>query len=171
MELKVALYPGSFDPITFGHIDVLKRARTIFDKVVVAILENESKKPLFTLEERLEMVREAIKDIQGTEVISYSGLTVDAARAVGAVAMIRGLRAYSDFDVEFQMDLMNRKLCPDITTVFLMTSLANVYVSSSRVKEISRFGGSVDEFVPPIVVAKLKEKFAASREGEGNEKT
>jgi pantetheine-phosphate adenylyltransferase len=154
---RVALYPGSFDPVTLGHLDVLKRAATIFDRVVVSVLRNPEKTPLFSVEERVELIRDSIHDLGGQiDVDSFDGLTVDQAERAGATAIIRGLRAVSDFETEFQMALMNRRLNPRINTVFLMTSAVNVFMSSSLVKEICRLGGNIDDFVPPASAAALK---------------
>jgi len=157
---KVALYPGSFDPITNGHLDVVERALSIFDEVIVAVAANPDKRqPLFGLEERLEMISEALARWEQARVESYQGLTVDFARASGARTLIRGLRAYSDFDAELQLALMNRKLAPDIHTIFLMSSFTHFYVSSSILKDIASHGRDVGEFVPPGVARRLKEKF------------
>ena len=155
--MKTAVYPGSFDPFTLGHLDVLERATAIFDKVVVAVLENPAKTPLFSVEERIEMIREsmAANGNDKVEVAAFDGLTVEFAQEVGATSIVRGLRAGSDFESEFQMALMNRKLAPDITTVFLMTSFANVFLSSSLIKEVARLGGDVGFAVPPSVAGRL----------------
>jgi pantetheine-phosphate adenylyltransferase len=150
-----AVYPGSFDPFTLGHLDILERATGIFDKVVVAVLENPNKTPLFSVTERVEMIRESVADNSAVEVDSFDGLTVDYARKVGAGSLLRGLRATSDFESEFSMALFNRKLAPEVTTVFLMTSFANVYLSSSLIKEVARHGGDVDFAVPDSVAKRL----------------
>jgi pantetheine-phosphate adenylyltransferase len=158
--MTIALYPGSFDPFTLGHLDVLDRAIAIFDKVVVAVLENPSKTPAFTVDERIEMIREAVPGDGQVDVGAFQGLTVDYAQTVGATSIVRGLRATIDFESEFQMALMNRKLAPEISTVFLMTSFANVFLSSSLIKEVARLGGDVSFAVPPSVakrLARLKE--------------
>ncbi len=159
--MTVAVYPGSFDPFTLGHLDVLERATVVFDKVFVAVLENPSKSPAFTVEERIEMIRESMTGNGKIEVAAFQGLTVEYAQDVGANSIVRGLRATSDFESEFQMALMNRKLAPEISTVFLMTSFANVYLSSSLIKEVARLGGDVGFAVPPSVakrLARLKEE-------------
>jgi pantetheine-phosphate adenylyltransferase len=148
---RIAVYPGSFDPVTLGHLDILERATLIFDRVVLGVLENPKKEPLFTVAERVELLRDTVDSNPAIEVGTFSGLTVDYARQVGAIAIVRGLRAVSDFENEFQMALMNRRLHPDIHTVFLMTSFSNVFVSSSLIKEVCRFGGSIEEFVPAHV--------------------
>jgi pantetheine-phosphate adenylyltransferase len=144
----VAIYPGSFDPLTLGHLDILERATLMFDRVVIAVLASPSKDPLFTVAERLELIRESVSDNPRVEVDSFDGLTVDFADHVGAVAIVRGLRALSDFESEFQMALMNRRLNPAVHTVFLMTSFSNVFVSSSIIKEVCRHGGRIDDLVP-----------------------
>ncbi|HEY7925906.1 MAG TPA: pantetheine-phosphate adenylyltransferase [Candidatus Dormibacteraeota bacterium] len=159
MSERIALYPGSFDPMTRGHLDILDRAGLIFDRVVIAVLENPAKSPLFTTEERVELIRTSIDGGGRVEVGTFSGLTVDYARDVGAIAIVRGLRVTSDFENEFQMTLMNRRLNPDIHTVFLMTSFSNVFISSSIIKEVFRLGGTIDDAVPPACAAALRRKF------------
>jgi pantetheine-phosphate adenylyltransferase len=160
--MRVAVYPGSFDPVTFGHLDILERATLIFDRVIMAVLENPGKAPLFTTDERVELIRQAIMEHPRNDRITvdtFSGLTVDFARQAGATAIVRGLRAVSDFENEFQMALMNRRLAPQIHTVFLMTAFSNVFISSSLIKEVCRYGGSVDDFVPPACAAAMRRKF------------
>jgi pantetheine-phosphate adenylyltransferase len=158
--MKVAVYPGSFDPFTNGHLDVVERAIAIFDRLIVAVLANPDKRPpLFTVEERVEMIRESVAGKGDIEVDSFTGLTVDFAHSRGAQTIVKGLRAYSDFDAELQQALMNRKMAPDIHTIFLMSSFAHIFVSSSILKDIASHGRDVDEFVPPAVARKLKEKF------------
>mgnify|MGYP001026932835 CR=1 FL=1 len=156
---KLAIYPGTFDPITFGHLDVIQRASELFDIVIVAVLENVAKTPLFTKEERVEMIKEAVKSIPNVEVDVFDGLLVEYAKRKGAIAIIRGLRAVSDFEYEFQMALMNRKISDGITTVFLMPHEKYTYLNSSIVRELARLNASVDDFVPEFVAKKLKEKF------------
>lgn len=153
--MRVAVYPGSFDPFTLGHLDILERATGIFDKVIVGVLENPNKKPLFSVEERIEMIRESMNGNGSVEVASFAGLTVDFARQTGATTIVRGLRATSDFEIEFQMALFNRKLAPEVTTVFLMTSFANVFLSSSLIKEVASHGGDVRFAVPEAVAKRL----------------
>ena len=155
--MKIAIYPGTFDPITYGHLDVIERAAEIFDKVIVTIARNTAKQPLFTEEERIAMIRDAVKKFKNVSVDSFEGLLVAYARERKATAIVRGLRAVSDFEYEFQMALMNRKLDGDITTVFLMPHEKYTYLNSSIVREIARFGGDISEFVPPGV-RKLTEK-------------
>ena len=162
-ETKRAVYPGTFDPVTYGHLDLISRALRLFDRVIVAVGENPAKKPLFSLEERLEMLREAIKEIQEgerVEVTSFSGLLVDFVREKGARVIVRGLRAVSDFEYEFQLALMNRRLARDIDTIFLMPGFRWIFISSTIIKEAARFGGSVDGLVPRVVVQKLRAKFS-----------
>jgi pantetheine-phosphate adenylyltransferase len=159
--MKIAVYPGSFDPFTLGHMDVVERALTLFDRVIVAVGANPDKagRHVFTPEERCEMIREVLAGHPHAEVSTFTGLTVQFARSVGAQAIVKGLRAYSDFDAELQQALMNRKLAPDIHTVFLMSSFAHIYVSSSILKDIASHGGDVSEFLHPAVAQRLKEKF------------
>ena len=158
--MRVAVYPGSFDPFTNGHLDVLERGLIVFDKIVIGVLANpEKRQPLFTVEERVEMIRESLAVDGRVEVEAFTGLTVNFGREKGASAMLRGLRAYSDFDAELQLALMNRKLAPDLITIFLPSSFAHIYVSSSILKDIASHGRDVDEFVPPAVARRLKEKF------------
>ena len=158
--MKIAVYPGSFDPFTNGHLDVVERALGIFDRLIVAVLANPDKRsPLFTVEERVAMIKESLDFNDRVEVESFTGLTVEFARSRGAQTLVKGLRAYSDFDAELQQALMNRKLAPDIHTIFLMSSFAHIFVSSSILKDIASHGRDVGEFVPPIVAKRLKEKF------------
>lgn len=164
---KIAIYPGTFDPITNGHLDLIKRALQFFDKIIVAIGENPAKKPLFTVEERLELAREAIKELNlsdRVEVEYFNCLLVEFAKKKGACVIIRGLRAVSDFEYEMQLALMNRKLSNSIDTIFLMPSLRYIFLSSSIIKEAAKFGGNVDDLVPKIVAKKLKEKFSKCSE-------
>ena len=156
--MTTAIYPGTFDPPTHGHLDILNRAAGIFDRVVIAVSENPLKKPLFSAEERVGMVRGSIGEMRGVEVSTYDGLTIDFARKVGARVIVRGLRAVSDFESEFQMAMMNRRLEPDVTTVFIPTSLRHLFLSSSLIKELSAFGGDIAEFVPASVVEPLKQR-------------
>jgi len=160
MTNKTAVYPGSFDPFTNGHLDVVDRALGIFDHLIVAVAANPDKRqPLFSVEERVRLIKDALKGHDRVEVTSYTGLTVEYARSKGASTLVKGLRAYSDFDAELQQALMNRKLAPDIHTVFLMSSFAHIYVSSSILKDIASYGGNVSDLVPASVARALKEKF------------
>lgn len=155
---RIAIYPGSFDPVTNGHLDIIQRAAGLFDKIIVAILCNPTKKSLFSVEERVEMLEDNIQEFSNVEVDSARGLLVDYAKKRNACAILRGMRAVSDFEYEFQMALMNRKLNREIQTVFLMTGLRWIFTSSSIIKEAARFGGDIDDMVPPLVSEKLKEK-------------
>ncbi len=160
MTERIAIYPGSFDPVTNGHMDMIERGLRLFDKIIVAILFNPAKKDaLFSVEERMQMLREIFKDKPNIEVDSNSGLLVDYAQQKQAGAILRGLRAVSDFEYEFQMALMNRRLNRKVQTVFLMTGLQWIFTSSSIVKEAATFGGDVQSMVPPLVNERLKEKF------------
>ena len=157
---KIAVYPGSFDPFTNGHLDVVDRALGIFDKLIVAVAANpEKRQPLFTVEERVKLITASLKDRDRVEVSGYKGLTVEFARTRGARTIVKGLRAYSDFDAELQQALMNRKLAPDVHTVFLMSSFTHIFVSSSILKDIASYGGNVADLVPPPVAKALKEKY------------
>ena len=157
---KIAIYPGSFDPVTNGHLDIIKRGMKLFDKIIVAILTNPGKKFLFTLEDRIEMLEESMKKFPNVEIGTFDGLTVDYAAQRKACAILRGLRALSDFEYEFQMALMNRRLNREVQTIFLMTGMRWIYTSSSIIKEAAQFGGSISGMVPPIVEKRIKEKFA-----------
>jgi len=157
-----AVYPGTFDPITNGHIDILTRGGRMFDRIIVAILRNPDKDPLFPLEERAEILKAVASRWSNVEVESFDGLLVDFARKRGAQVIVRGLRALSDFEYEFQMTLMNQRLEPGIQTVFMMPSEAYSYVSSRLVKEVARLGGDVTGLVPAEVVARLKKRFAVT---------
>ncbi|MEK9943951.1 MAG: pantetheine-phosphate adenylyltransferase [Gammaproteobacteria bacterium] len=158
--MKIAIYPGSFDPLTFGHIDILERAASLFDKVIVGVAESKAKKPLFTVDERLALIDEMFADNDKIESLGYSEkLTVDLARENNAIAIIRGLRAVADFEYEFQLATMNRSLAPDIESIFFTPKDTLIYVSSSLVKEIAQFGGDVTRFVPKHVVSALEKKF------------
>jgi pantetheine-phosphate adenylyltransferase len=159
MKKKIAIYPGSFDPPTNGHLDIIERGLELFDGVIVSIMHNPAKQSLFTLEERIELLREITKTFSNIEIDSSDGLVVDYAVKRNAHAILRGMRAVSDFEYEFQMALMNRRLNRDIQTVFLMTGLRWIFISSSIIKEAARFGGDVSDMVPPAVYRKLKEKF------------
>ena len=158
---RIAIYPGSFDPVTNGHLDIVERGLKLFDKVIVAILQNPKKQFLFPLEDRLEMLKISMQDFPNVEADAFDGLLVDYAERRGAAAVLRGLRALSDFEFEFQMALMNRRLNREIQTVFLMTGMRWIYTSSSIIKEAAQFGGDIGDMVPPVVLVRLKEKFPA----------
>ena len=162
--MTTALYPGSFDPLTHGHLDIVDRAARIFDRVVIAVLENPSKAPLFSTSERVALIRENLER-PGVEVSTFHGLTIDYARRVGAKVIVRGLRAVSDFESEFQMALMNRRLEPEVTTVFIPTSLRHLFLSSSLIKELAEFGGDISDFVPANVVEPLKQRLQSKEHG------
>ena len=157
--MRTAVYPGSFDPITNGHLDIIRRGTRLFDRVIVAILENEEKAPLFPLDERIEMIREVTSDLPSVEIQSFSGLLVNFVRKVDATAVVRGIRAVSDFEYEFQMALMNRELAPDAETIFMMPAVEYSYVSSRLIKEVFRLGGEIDRLVPPLVLQRLADRF------------
>jgi len=161
----IAVYPGSFDPITNGHLDLIQRALKIFDHIVVAVATNAFKQSLFTIEERMEMIRESLKDYPQVTIDSFEGLLVNYAKRQKARAILRGLRAVTDFEYEFQLAMMNRRLEPEVETVFLMTGLRWVFLSSSILKEAAVHGGNIEGMVPEIVVKKLREKFARLRKG------
>jgi len=155
---KTAIYPGTFDPVTKGHVDLIKRATCIFDKVVVAVAKNAHKEPLFTTKERLEMLKEATKDIKGIKIETFDGLVVDFARKKGINVLIRGLRMISDFEYEFQMALTNRRLADDIETVFLMPSEKYSFLSSTLLKETAALDADISSFVTGSVAKRLKKK-------------
>ena len=161
---RSALFPGSFDPMTNAHLDVARRAATLFDRLVIAVLRNPRKEPLFSVEERVELIRASVHDLGAhVRVDAFDGLTVEFARMQGTQFIVRGLRATSDFEAELQMAHTNRKLAPSIDTTFLMTALEFGYLSSTLAKEIARFGGDLTEMVPPAVAAELRARFADIR--------
>ena len=157
--MKIAVYPGTFDPITNGHVDIIRRSAKLFDKIIVTVAVNTQKIPLFNLTERAEMIHQVLKNEERIEVDQFDGLIAEYLKRVNASAMIRGLRAVSDFEFEFQMSLMNRKLNPDVETVFLTPAQEYIHLNSTIVKEVASFGGDVSEYVPDYVKAKLQEKF------------
>ena len=156
--MKLAVYPGSFDPLTNGHVDIIERGTRLFDKIIVAILVNVEKSPLFSMQERVEIVREVFKGHPNVEVDTFEGLLVDYVAARKADVIVRGLRALSDFETEFQMALMNRRLRPHIETVFMMPAEQYTYISSRLIKEVFSLGGQVRGLVPEIVESRLREK-------------
>lgn len=156
---RTVLYPGTFDPVTNGHLDVVHRAVRLFDRVIVAVGTNSAKAPMFTVAERLEHLRTVCAGIQGVEIASFNGLLTEAVRDFGAVAVIRGLRAVSDFEVEFQMALMNRELAADCETIFLMPSPRYSFVSSTMIREIAGLGGEIGAFVPPAICQLVQQRF------------
>lgn len=165
MELKerIAVVPGSFDPITKGHMDIIRRAQTLFDRVIVLVVVNAQKNPCFSLVERVELIKASVQGIPGVEVDSYDGLLVDYVKQVGAGAIVKGLRAVSDFEYEFQMALINKELYHQVETVFLTTSAENQYLSSSVVKQIASFGGDIHLFVPEQVHDRIVERLSKIR--------
>ena len=156
--MKIAICPGSFDPITKGHLDIIARATTLFDKVIVLVAVNPSKRCSFTAEERLDMIRRSTTQMERVEVDTFSGLLADYVDQVGACAIVKGLRAVSDFEYEFQMSLTNKKLNPELETVFLTTSAENMYLSSSIVKQIAMFGGDISDFVPACILKDIQDR-------------
>lgn len=167
--MKIGIYPGSFDPVTKGHLDIIERSSKMVDKLIVAVLKNSSKSPLFTVEERVSMLKEITKDIPNVEIDSFSGLLVDFAEANNATIIVRGLRAVTDFEYELQMSQTNRIMDENVDTIFLTTSLEYAYLSSSTVKEVAIYGGDVSKFVPSYVVDKIKDKINALNNGGHNE--
>jgi len=158
MQERIAIYPGTFDPLTLGHLDIIERASKLFDKIIITIASNSRKQPLFSLAERIRFIKDATRDILNVSVKHFEGLLVDFAGTEDAVAIIRGLRAVSDFEYELQMALMNRRLNRDVTTVFLMPNEKYTYLNSTIVKEVARYGGNIENFVTPMVAEKLLEK-------------
>ena len=157
--MKISIYPGSFDPITYGHIDIIERAAKISEKLIVAVLNNPEKKSLFTVDERVEMIKKSIESFDNIEVECFDGLLVDYAKKKNANIIIRGLRAVTDFEYELQLAQTNRELYKDLDTVFLLTNLQYSYLSSSAVKQVASYKGDIDKFVPPYVAKKIREKY------------
>lgn len=166
--MKIAICPGSFDPVTFGHIDIISRARKVFDHVIVAVMVNPNKKTLFTVEERINLLKRATKDMNHIEVVGFEGLLADYAHDRGATAIVKGLRAVSDFEYEFQMALTNKKLNPDLETLFMTTSAEYMFLSSSMVKQVAMFGGDVSNFVPACILEDVENRICegGSRYGQ-----
>ena len=158
-----AIYPGSFDPVTLGHLDIIKRSSSMVDELIVGVLNNKAKSPLFSVEERVKMLEEVTKDIPNDKIMPFAGLLVDFARQTGARVVVRGLRAITDFEYELQMSQMNHKLEAEVETVFFTTSLEYSYLSSSTVKEVAAFGGDISQFVPETVVEKINDKMKKRR--------
>ena len=159
--MRTAVYPGSFDPVTNGHLDVISRGAELFDKVIVGVLHNSTKSPLFSVEERVNILKEATAHLNNVEIVAFSGLSVEFARKCGAKVIIRGLRAITDFEYELQMAQTNRVLAPDIDTMFLTTSLEFAYLSSTTVKEVATFGGDISKFVPEFVSREVYKKLGS----------
>lgn len=166
--MKIGIYPGSFDPVTFGHLDIIERGAKIVDKLIVGVLTNNAKTPLFSSEERVRMINNLTKHLDNVEAKAFDGLTVDFAHAEGATVIVRGLRVVTDFEYELQLAQTNKVIAPDIDTIFLTTNLKYSYLSSSTVKEIASFGGDIHEFVSPEVQDRMKEKFKAVKKHEQN---
>lgn len=162
---SVAIYPGSFDPITYGHLDLIERGSRLFSKLIVAILSNDSKEPLFSVTERMDMLAQSVKEYPNVEVDSFNGLLVDYASMRGATALMRGIRAISDYEFELQMALMNRRLRPDIETVFLMAGEAYSFISSRLVKQVIGLGGNISGLVPPLVEVRLRDRLLGEKQG------
>ena len=158
-----AIYPGSFDPVTFGHLDIIRRAASLVDELIVGVLNNNAKSPLFSVEERVKMLVEVTKDINNVKIVPFEGLLVDFANRMGADMVVRGLRAITDFEYELQMAQTNHKLSPSVETIFLTTSLEYSYLSSTIVKEVAVFGGDISQFVPEIVIDRIQEKMDKKR--------
>ncbi|MBW2217735.1 MAG: pantetheine-phosphate adenylyltransferase [Deltaproteobacteria bacterium] len=163
MNGRTAIYPGTFDPMTNGHVSIINRGLQIFDKLIIAILYNPNKKPLFTIDERIVMINEVLEGTPNVEVDTFDGLLVEYAKLKDSNVILRGLRALSDFEYEFQLALMNRKLCRDVQSIFLMTDYKWFYISSTIIKEAASLGGDINGLVPDIVERKLKEKFKRSK--------
>ena len=158
--MKTAVCPGSFDPVTYGHLDIVKRTAALFDKVVVLVVINPDKATSFSVEERVDMIKTVTADLANVKVASYRGLLTDYVRDVDAHAIVKGLRAVSDFEYEFQMALANKQLLPEVETLFLMTRLHNLYLSSSMVRQIAQFGGDISQFVPPELAERITERLS-----------
>lgn len=164
--MSKAIYPGSFDPVTLGHVDIIRRAAKMFDSLTVSVLNNSEKTPLFSVDERVKMLREVCKDITNVKIDSFSGLTADYALKSGTDVIIRGLRAITDFEYELQMAQTNRKILPTLDTVFLTTSLEYAYLSSSIVREVASYGGDIHEFVTPDIAEKVYSKLGVNKYGK-----
>ena len=168
--MKSAIYPGSFDPVTYGHLDIIERASQVMDHLIVGVLNNNAKSPLFSVEERVKMLREVTAHLPNVEVQSFGGLLVDFAVQSNANVIVRGLRAITDFEYELQMSQTNRKIAPNVDTIFFTTNLKYAYLSSSIVKEVAMYGGNIDEFVPPVIAGHIRQKFDRGSEGSAADK-
>ena len=160
--LRIFVYPGSFDPVTYGHIDIIDRAEKICDKLIVAVLENRSKTPAFTIEERVSFLNDVLEDRADIQITTFSGLLVDFMKEKKATTIIKGLRAVSDFEYEFQMALLNKNLAPDIETLFMMTNIKYSYLSSSAVRELAGHGGNIKDLVPDIIIDRIYQKYKSN---------
>ena len=161
--MSIAVYPGSFDPITSGHLDIIKRCLNVYDKVVIGVLCNSAKKPMFSADERVALIKKALGDVKNCEIKAFDGLLVDFVRQENADIIVRGLRAITDFEYEFQMALLNKKLCPEVETLFMVTSTDYSYVSSSIVKELAELGGDFSHLVPSEILDDIKQKITEGR--------
>lgn len=161
--MKKAIYPGSFDPITYGHLDLIERSAQIFDHVIIGVLRNHAKTPLFSMEERMNMIKRAVSHLDNVEVCSFDGLLVDFAKAIDCNIIVRGLRAVTDYEYEIQMSQTNRLMAPEVNTVFVTTDMKYAYLSSSTVREVAYFGGDLSHFVPDFIEKALKEKYAEKK--------
>ena len=162
--MKIAICPGSFDPVTLGHLDIINRSRKVFDKTIVAVLVNPDKHTMFTVDERITLLKRCTKDMDDVEVVGFDGLLAEYARERGVTAIVKGLRALSDFEYEFQQALTNKKLNPNLETMFLTTSAENMFLSSSIVKQIARFGGDISNFVPECILEDIIDRINAGEE-------
>ena len=158
-----AVYPGSFDPVTYGHLDIIRRSRSLADELIVGVLNNKAKTPLFSVEERVKMLKEMTKNMPGVKIVPFEGLLIDFAKEMSAGIVVRGLRAVTDFEYELQMAQTNNKLSPELETVFLTTSLKYSYLSSTIVKEVAAFGGDISQFVPETIERRIQEKIMKRR--------
>lgn len=158
-----AVYPGSFDPVTYGHLDIIRRSRSLADELIVGVLNNKAKTPLFSAEERVKMLKEMTKNMPGVKIVPFEGLLIDFAKEMSAGIVVRGLRAVTDFEYELQMAQTNNKLSPELETVFLTTSLEYSYLSSTIVKEVAAFGGDISQFVPETIERRIQEKIMKRR--------
>lgn len=158
-----AVYPGSFDPVTYGHLDIIRRSRSLADELIVGVLNNKAKTPLFSVEERVKMLEEMTKNMPGVKIVPFEGLLIDFAKEMSAGIVVRGLRAVTDFEYELQMAQTNNKLSPELETVFLTTSLEYSYLSSTIVKEVAAFGGDISQFVPEMIERRIQEKIMKRR--------
>lgn len=158
-----AVYPGSFDPVTYGHLDIIRRSRSLADELIIGVLNNKAKTPLFSVEERVKMLEEMTKNMPGVKVVPFEGLLIDFAKEMSAGIVVRGLRAVTDFEYELQMAQTNNKLSPELETVFLTTSLEYSYLSSTIVKEVAAFGGDISQFVPETIERRIQEKIMKRR--------
>ena len=164
--MSIAICPGSYDPVTLGHLDIITRTSRIFDHVIVAVMINPNKKTSFTVEERIDLLRRATEGIPGVEVVGFSGLLADYAHRRGATAIVKGLRAVTDFEYEFQMALTNKKLAPDVETLFMTTRSEYMYLSSSMVKQVAMFGGDISEDIPACILEDVKKRICCERNSE-----